>query len=491
MPASMDSSSPKSPRSESEAEPDYKYKDRISCLPEQVIDRILSLLTSREAQATCVLSRRWRHLYNSLLTDLDFDWLDLLEKLRDDPEQAEKERARYVEWVDNVVHHQSGKEHSLRRFVLRFDLNNSYKSHVDHWIRFALAKQVKVLDLHFMPVCYDDFKPDCDPSRLPYVLEREILMDADVGCSRRASGLGNFGLSPSISWHVGCRNLEQLSLFRVNVEGELIEQLLAACPVLEKLVLEYARGLRWLRVSGESQKLKYLCIRVCKDLQLIEIYDTTNLVSFTYRGWSFTYRGFEEQIIWYLDNVPRLSEVSIEGFSARQVDLIMSGLSRYSSLQIMKLYFTMPFPERVRLHRRQLPKFTSVKQLELRFEGYGDSSLLPLTPLIEAFPCLRSFVVELIYPKDMLCSPRELKRVVGPPHQFLKVVEFNNYYGRPCDLELVNYFIDNAIALEKLVVNPCEEEYITDGVKKVKEPRERALQQLMGKLPSRIELVIN
>jgi len=96
-----------------------------------------------------------------------------------------------------------------------------------------------------------------------------------------------------------------------------------------------------------------------------------------------------------------------------------------------------------------------------------------------------------MYPMDMLCSPRELKRVVGLPHQFLKVVEFNNYYGRPCDLELVNYFIDNAIALEKLVVNPCEKEYITDGVKKVKEPRERALQQLMGKLPSRIELVIN
>ncbi|XP_039155280.1 F-box/LRR-repeat protein At2g42730-like [Eucalyptus grandis] len=333
----MDSPSPKRPRSESKAESDDK--DRISCLPEQVIDRILSLLTSREAQATCVLSRRWRHLYNSLLTDLDFDWLDLLEKLKllDNPEWAEKERARYVEWVekeraryvewvDNFVHRQSGKEHSLRRFTSKIH------------VTFALAKQVKVLELHFMPACYNDINPDCDPSRLPYVLEREILMDADVGCSRRASGLGNFGLSPSISWRVGCRYLEQLSLFRVNVEAELIEQLLAACPVLEKLVLEYARGLRWLRVSGESLKLKYLCTRVCKDLRFIEIYDT-NLVS-------FTYRGYEQQILWYLDNVPRLSEVSIEGFCATRVDLIMSELSRYSSLQTMKLYFAMPFPVR-------------------------------------------------------------------------------------------------------------------------------------------------
>ncbi|XP_056158970.1 putative F-box/LRR-repeat protein At4g13960 [Syzygium oleosum] len=163
----MDSLSPKRPRSESEAESDDK--DRISCLPEQVVDRILSRLTSREAQATCVLSRRWRHLYTSLLTDLDFDWLHLLEKLELNPEWVEKQRARYVEWVDNVVHRQTGGEHSLRRFALQFDLNISYESRIDRWIRFALAKQVKVLELYFMPACYGDFKPDCDPSRLPYL----------------------------------------------------------------------------------------------------------------------------------------------------------------------------------------------------------------------------------------------------------------------------------------------------------------------------------
>jgi len=272
-------------------------------------------------------------LYNSLLTDLDLVWLDLLEKLRDDPEQAEKERARYVEWVDNVVHPQNGKEHSLRRFALRFDLNNSYKSHIDHWIRFALAKQVKVLDLHFMPACYDDFKPDCDPSRLPYVLEREILMDADVGCSQRASDLGNFGLSPSISWHVGCRNLEQLSLFRVNVEGELIEQLLANCLVLERLALNDAFGLDRLRVSGRSLKLKYLLMTCCADLECVEIFDT-NLASFTIMGMD---------IPMCLDKLPHLSEMSIIGSSWGFVHAALFFLSSLSCLQILKLdYVTSP-----------------------------------------------------------------------------------------------------------------------------------------------------
>ncbi|KAK3446399.1 hypothetical protein EUGRSUZ_A02104 [Eucalyptus grandis] len=94
-------------------------------------------------------------------------------------------------------------------------------------------------------------------------------------------------------------------------------------------------------------------------------------------------------------------------------------------------------------------------------------------------------------PSEMLCRQRELKRVVRPSHMYLKEVEFYNYYGRPCDHELVNYLVENAIALEKLVVNPCEEAYFSDGMKRLMEPRERALQQLKGKLPSRIELVIN
>ncbi|KAF7851130.1 hypothetical protein BT93_L4442 [Corymbia citriodora subsp. variegata] len=86
---------------------------------------------------------------------------------------------------------------------------------------------------------------------------------------------------------------------------------------------------------------------------------------------------------------------------------------------------------------------------------------------------------------------RELERVVRPLHQYIKEVEFYNYYGRPCDYELVNYFVENAIALEKLVVNSCDEGYFSGRMIKVKEPRERAVQQLKGKLPSRIELVIN
>ncbi|XP_048127784.1 uncharacterized protein LOC125312714 [Rhodamnia argentea] len=304
-------------------------------------------------------------------------------------------------------------------------------------------------------------------------------MDSDIGYSQRASCLSNFGLSPSSSWNASFRYLEELCLNGVTVEGELIEQPLAICPVLERLILGLAPTLNRVRASGRSLKLKYLSITCCFDLKCVEIYDT-NLVSFAIVG---------PQIPLCLDKLPQLSEVSIEGFSLRLVHVTLSQLSSLSCLQILKLQFYDSPDENLLI--RQLPKLVSVKKLELRVHGLRDASLLPLTLLIEACPCMQSFVFELMDPREMLCRQREPKRVVQAPHRYLKEVEFSNYYGRPCDHELVNYLVENAFNLEKLVVNPCEEEWFTSEMKKVKEPRERALQQLEGKLPSRIDLVIN
>ncbi|XP_039158332.1 putative F-box/LRR-repeat protein At3g58880 [Eucalyptus grandis] len=255
MPASMDSPSPKSPkRLRSDPEAESADKDRISCLPEDIIGFILSLLPPRDAQATCLLSRRWRHLSTCRVTDLDFDRSDLFTKMKDNCKFAEEEKARYVEWVDNILQCLSGGYH-LRRFMLCFDLNISYKSHIDRWIRFALTKRVKFLRLDFRPASSEDLWSTC---HVPYLFGHETLIGADAGCSQRASGLSNFGLNPSSSWHVGLRYLEELTLCRVTVEGELIEQLLVNCPILERLTLVYALTLKRLRVSGSITEAEIL-----------------------------------------------------------------------------------------------------------------------------------------------------------------------------------------------------------------------------------------
>ncbi|CAL8172415.1 unnamed protein product [Prunus armeniaca] len=43
-------------------------EDRISKLPQEVVVRIVSLLTLKEAAATSILSRRWRYVWASTTT---------------------------------------------------------------------------------------------------------------------------------------------------------------------------------------------------------------------------------------------------------------------------------------------------------------------------------------------------------------------------------------------------------------------------------------
>ncbi|KAI5017669.1 hypothetical protein ZWY2020_042557 [Hordeum vulgare] len=41
-------------------------EDRIGALPDDLLRRVLSLLTSRDSVCTCVLARRWHHLWRSV-----------------------------------------------------------------------------------------------------------------------------------------------------------------------------------------------------------------------------------------------------------------------------------------------------------------------------------------------------------------------------------------------------------------------------------------
>ena len=51
--------------------------DRISALPDDIVIGIVSLLPLKDAAATCVLSRRWEHVWK-FSASLDFDEDDQL-----------------------------------------------------------------------------------------------------------------------------------------------------------------------------------------------------------------------------------------------------------------------------------------------------------------------------------------------------------------------------------------------------------------------------
>ncbi|KAH7550382.1 hypothetical protein JRO89_XS13G0181500 [Xanthoceras sorbifolium] len=140
----------------------------------------------------------------------------------------------------------------------------------------------------------------------------------------------------------------------------------------------------------------------------------------------------------------------------------------------------------------QFPLFELPKLRHLTFDvnaNNGDS-LLDLTRMIKACPFLCKFTLKLIS-ED---SKRKLRQFPNCRHEHLKVVEFIGFIGRPIDLELAFYLLENSPVLEKMIVNPTHPLLIGsyfefEDVKEKQDARKRA-KRLQKRVPQGALLVI-
>ncbi|XP_027090132.1 F-box/LRR-repeat protein At3g58900 isoform X4 [Coffea arabica] len=412
-------------------------KDQISRLPDEILVYILSCLTLKEAARTSVLSKRWIDLWRSMAC-LDFDASKVLKKMFSIPSWG-----RYADFVRKERH----------KYV--------------EWVDKVLLQSDKSLALDYLRVafyldnCYGDeihkwlqhafarrvqrlelnLFPDDDPpaTQESYTFHYELFCPS--------SGQSQPGYS-EIHHHaqIGFKSLRALSLISVNVTGEVLEFFLINCPFLERLVVEASSVLINLRVCGPSIALKYL------------------------------------------ENVPMLVNVWVSGNSRNLVRDVTSWLSCCLS----------KLEEKGIVH--ELPQLTNLKEFVLIASASKDHSLIGFTSLIRASPNLEKFVLKLeSWWDDMVRGDRKLKKAASFPLQHLKVVELLGYYGRRSELELVEYFLENAIVLEKLIIDPRDPRNVTFPKTRKERKQEKkqeklaricAKQQIEGLIPSHIEFSI-
>ncbi|XP_027351262.1 F-box/FBD/LRR-repeat protein At4g00160-like [Abrus precatorius] len=185
--------------------------DTISTLPDELLCHILSFLQTKHAVATSVLSKRWNPLWRSIPI-LDFN---------DDNVKDEKGIARFVEFVDYVLHARDAKQaiesfHFMTRSAL-FDVSS-----VEKLVNLAMESRVAHLDLC---VGKDDEIPI-----LPFsVLSCNTLVVLDV-CGFRVPEFSSIEL----------RSLKTLRLEAVHFESfRSFMDFLAGCPNLEDFEAEY------------------------------------------------------------------------------------------------------------------------------------------------------------------------------------------------------------------------------------------------------------
>ncbi|TVU26445.1 hypothetical protein EJB05_28992, partial [Eragrostis curvula] len=169
----------------------------IDALPDGILEHILGLLPAEEAVRTCVLARRWRHLWKTAaalrIICTDGEFLGPMDKLR--------------EFMEHLLLGRGGAPVELCELRLG-DLGNvlideDVVSRVDHWFRHAVGCNAQILRLLLCPGSYLQLN---DSPVVSNHLTRLELCSVEV----KGSFL-NFS---------GCPNLEHLEFFSCELLSE-------------------------------------------------------------------------------------------------------------------------------------------------------------------------------------------------------------------------------------------------------------------------------
>ncbi|KAE9617064.1 putative F-box domain, leucine-rich repeat domain, L domain-containing protein [Lupinus albus] len=127
-------------RSKAQRIVDSNNEDKISYLPEGVLGKILSLLVTKDAIRTSVLSKRW--IYNWTLIDkIDLDDTLLYSKIAVySQNRSNTVNTHFVNLVNRILRHVNS---SIQSCHLKLSLDNSY--HLNSWIIAILEKRVQNL----------------------------------------------------------------------------------------------------------------------------------------------------------------------------------------------------------------------------------------------------------------------------------------------------------------------------------------------------------
>ncbi|EYU30196.1 hypothetical protein MIMGU_mgv1a024944mg, partial [Erythranthe guttata] len=210
--------------------------DRISELSDDILQRILSLLSQEDAVRTSVLSKSWREIWctrpNLDLSDTNF-------------------KQEFLSTVDKTLQRYSDQRICLEKFQLSMSLycsRSDLKSvwFLKKWIRALTNMGVKEFRLS---IYSKDSRRRTRCVKLPSVVfEAESLQDLHVE---------GFMLDrTTIKKTILSKHLKKLHLKKVNIDDRIFEKIITSCPLIETLSLESCQRLRNIKVNNHLLRLK-------------------------------------------------------------------------------------------------------------------------------------------------------------------------------------------------------------------------------------------
>ncbi|KAK9755859.1 hypothetical protein RND81_01G055500 [Saponaria officinalis] len=428
--------------------------DRLSGLPDEILLSILWTLTLKEAATTSLLSKRWKHLWRYYPV-LKFEDFAAMESMGDITRPIVEGKSKFVAHVNHALKQHMGS--TIDELSVIFDLDDSYKSHIDKWVLYAFEKHVKRIELNLEPpwvheklqVWYNNITI-IYPERVHYTL-------------------------PYIKSPHNLASLRSLCLRNVNISSDDVQMFLQSCRLLEVLCVARSDFLTSIRsTSGFSLMLERLEIAYCPKLEAIDVC-APKLRSFSYDG---------KTIKLHITKASFLSEVHIGGERGVVIAPMYESLSTYFP-KLKYLSLEMSLVKKLNLEASHVPVLTRVEHLRLFFFSGSFQTLLGWTSLVEACPVLQKLTLEF-RPQGLVKSPKPpALKSCGRPLRYLRTLELVDFIGWKNDLELAYFVLENAISLQEVIVDLRPRPYINYS-----EGAQQRLKLLQNKIPEGVKLII-
>ncbi|PRQ38755.1 putative F-box domain, leucine-rich repeat domain, L domain-containing protein [Rosa chinensis] len=194
------------------------HKDKISQLPDDTLSHILSLLPTRDAVRTTILSKRWNNLWISI-PNLGFD-----------PHEVSSDKCG--EFVDGVLSlHASSNIQKFRPCSRNSYYNgDEYMSGNSRWICDAMRHNIVELDLHIFDNHGSSRLGDLQLPVSLFTCKTLVALKMSSNCMNLAPPPSASACFPSLMFlHYRLGWPESASIF---------EMLASKCPVLEDLTID-------------------------------------------------------------------------------------------------------------------------------------------------------------------------------------------------------------------------------------------------------------
>ncbi|XP_010469219.2 PREDICTED: putative F-box protein At3g58820 [Camelina sativa] len=421
--------------------------DRVSSLPNELLCHVLSLLTTKEAALTSILSKRWRNLL-AFVPFLDIDDSFFLH-----PEEGKRHRPEiiqsFMDFVDRILALQGNSpiQKCSHKCLSAVDSDR-----VDRWIHNVLLRGVSDLDL----LVISDSDGDANYQLSPKSFESRTLVKLKIDC----------GIE--IDWSAGSFFLPMLKTLVIDsawVNIITFEILLHDLPALEELVLV---SVIWKDddVNVSSASLKTLTIYDGEFFDSVS-FDTPSLTYFNYNGYVAPDYPLVKmknlcgaRIVFSLteEELQRLREPNDDHHWHHDISLGYSNVWKlFHGIQNVQHLDLFPDTlEVLSLCCESMPVFKNLKSLHITSDKERDWQAMPV--LLTNCPHLETLVIEglLHHATDKCgdacdCISREDKghSLTSCP---VKMLEIQGFQGTMKEMKMIKHFLDYFPCLKKMEI---------------------------------------